>query len=133
MFGSSLTKEQGFDDDEWRRRAARPASFVASQDGVGVGTAGVFEFDAGWCVMGMWIAPGARGSGVVDTLVHACESVVQEAGETTISLWVMEDNPRGRRAYGRLGYDLTETREHVRDGRDELLMTKALRPSAPAS
>jgi RimJ/RimL family protein N-acetyltransferase len=133
MFGSTLAKEQSFDEAEWRRRAARPATFIASRDGVDVGMAGVFEFDGGWCVMGMWIAPAARGTGVVEALVNACESVAQDAGATTIALWVMEDNPRGRHAYARLGYALTGTREHVRDGRDELLMAKSLPSSPPSS
>ena len=93
MFGSTLAKEQSFDEAEWRRRAARPATFLASRDGVDVGMAGVYEFDWGWFVMGMWLAPVARGTGVVEALVHACESVAQAAGATTVALGVMEDNP----------------------------------------
>ena len=133
MFGSTLAREQSFDEAEWRRRAARPATFLASRDGVDVGMAGVYEFDDGWCVMGMWLTPVARGTGVVEALVHACESVAQDAGATTVALGVMEDNPRGRRAYVRLGYAFTGTREHVRDGRDELFMTKTLAPSPATS
>lgn len=133
MFGSNLAKEQSFDESEWRRRAARPATFIAARAGVDVGLAGVYEFDAGWGVMGMWLAPVARGTGVVEALVDACESVAQEAGATTIALAVMDDNPRGRRAYARLGYDFTGKREHVRDGRDQLFMTKTLTPSGPSS
>lgn len=126
MFGSNLAKEQSFDEAEWRRRAARPATFLASRNGVDVGMAGVYEFDDGWSVMGMWLTPVARGTGVVEALVNACESVAQAAGATTVVLGVMEDNPRGRHAYLRLGYNFTEAREHIRDGRDELFMTKTL-------
>jgi len=133
MFGSTLARERSFDEAEWRRRAARPATFLASRDGVDVGMAGVYEFDVGWCVMGMWLTPVARGTGVVEALVHACESVARDAGATTVALGVMEDNPRGRRAYVRLGYDFTGTREHVRNGRDELFMTKTLPSSPPPS
>jgi GNAT superfamily N-acetyltransferase len=133
MFGSTLAKEQSFDEAEWRRRAARPATFLASRDGVDVGMAGVYEFDGGWCLMGMWLAPVARGTGVLEALVNACESVAQAAGAATVALGVMEDNPRGRRAYLRLGYDFTGTREHVRDGRDELFMTKTLPSSLPST
>ena len=132
MFGSTLAKEQSFDEAEWRLRAARPATFLASRGGVDVGMAGVYEFDGRWLIQGMWLAPVARGTGVVEALVHACESVAQIAGATTVALGVMEDNPRGRRAYARLGYDYSGTREHVRDGRDELFMTRTL-PSAPPS
>lgn len=131
MFGSTWAKEQAFDEPEWRRRAARPATFLASRGGVDVGIAGVYEFDDGWWVAGMWLASAARGTGVVEPLIHACESVVQDAGATTVSLGVMEDNPRGRRAYLRLGYELTGEREHVREGRHELFMSKAL-TSSPA-
>jgi RimJ/RimL family protein N-acetyltransferase len=133
MFGSNLAKEQSFDEAEWRRRAARPATLLATRDGVDVGMAGVYELEDGWCVMGMWLAPAARGTGVVEALVHACEAVARDAGATTLALGVMEDNPRGRRAYTRLGYRLTGTREHVRDGRDELLMTRTLPPAPGAS
>lgn len=126
MFGSTLAKELAFDEEEWSRRAARPATQVAARDGRDIGMAGVYEFDAGWCVMGMWIVPADRGTGVVEALVLACESVAREEGATTVALWVMEDNPRGQGAYIRLGYDFTGTREHVRHGRDELMMTKAL-------
>lgn len=130
MFGSTLAKEQAFDEVEWRRRAARPATFLASRDGADVGMAGVYEFDDGWSVMGMWLTPAARGTGALEALVNACESVAQDAGATSVALGVMEDNPRGRRAYARLGYDYTGAREHVRDGRDELFMAKTLPPAS---
>ncbi|WP_104107167.1 GNAT family N-acetyltransferase [Nocardioides sp. 616] len=130
MFGSSLAREQGFDEAEWRRRAARPATFLARRDGLDVGIAGAYELDGDWHLAGMWIAPSVRGTGVVEALVDACESVAREAGATTVALGVMEDNPRGRHAYLRLGYRLTGEREHVRDGRDELQMVKALISSA---
>jgi ribosomal protein S18 acetylase RimI-like enzyme len=133
MFGSTLAKEQSFDEAEWRGRAARPATFLASRDGVDVGMTGVYDLDGEWWVMGMWLTPVARGTGVVEALVRACESVAQEAGATTVTLGVMEDNPRGRHAYVRLGYEFTGKREQVRDGRDELLMVKTLPSSTPAS
>ena len=41
----------------------------------------------------------------------------------------MKDNPRGRRAYTRLGYQFTGAGEHVRGGGDELLMTRTLPPA----
>ncbi len=133
MFGSSVAREQAFDEAEWRTRAARPATFIASRDGVDVGMAGVYESDDGWSIAGMWIAPTARGTGVVETLVQACESVAKAAGATAVALGVMEDNPRGRSAYLRLGYEFTGVREHVRDGRDELFMTKTLTTSPSSS
>ncbi|WP_323790957.1 GNAT family N-acetyltransferase [Nocardioides sp.] len=128
MFGSALAREEAFDEAEWRRRAARPATFIAVRDGVDVGLAGAYELDVGWFVMGMWLAPSARGTGLVEALLAACESVALEAGAREILLGVMEDNPRGRGAYARAGYLPTGDREHVRDGRDELFLVKHLRP-----
>jgi ribosomal protein S18 acetylase RimI-like enzyme len=127
MFGSTLAREQAFDEDEWRRRAARPATFVATRGGVDVGTAGAYEIEGVWWVMGMWIAPDARGSGVVEALLDACESVARDAGAARMTLGVMADNPRGCAAYLRLGYGFTGERVHVRAGRDELIMSKQLR------
>jgi ribosomal protein S18 acetylase RimI-like enzyme len=130
MFSSTLAREQAFDEAEWRRRAARPVTFLASAGDVDVGIAGVYEFGGRWWVMGMWVAPHARGAGVVEALVNACECVVQDAGATTVTLCVMADNPRAHRAYGRLGFTFTGEREQGRDGTDELLMTKSLPPSS---
>jgi len=130
MFGSSLSREQGFDEAEWRARAARPATFIASVQGADVGLAGVYEFDDGWCVMGMWVAPAARGTGVVDALVDRCESTVADAGATGVSLWVMRDNERGIGAYRRLGFRATDARQPSPHG-CEVLMVKTL-GGAPA-
>jgi ribosomal protein S18 acetylase RimI-like enzyme len=127
MFSSNLAKEQSFDEAEWRHRARRSATFIASDGPTDVGMAGVFELDGHWSVWGMWIDPVARGTGLVERLVNACEAVARDAGATWITLGVMEDNPRGRRAYTRLGYSVTGEREHVRGGRDQLQMVKSLR------
>lgn len=126
MFGSNFAREEAFDEAEWRQRAARPATFLATLDGSDVGIAGVYEFDAGWCVMGMWVAPTARGAGVVEALVTVCEDEARRHGATDLTLGVMEDNPRGIGAYSRLGFTMTETRHHVRDGRYEVAMVKKL-------
>lgn len=121
-FSSTAAREEAFNEEEWRRRAARPASFLALRDGTVVGLAGVFDLDGTWTVASMWIAPQARGTGVVDALIGACEAVVREAGASQVRLGVMEDNVRGRRAYERLGYRTTG----VRHGRHELEMVKTL-------
>ncbi|NNG40911.1 GNAT family N-acetyltransferase [Flexivirga sp. ID2601S] len=127
MFGSDLAREEAFDEAEWRRRAARPVTFLVSVDGDDAGMAGVFDFDGAWCVMGMWLAPQVRGTGIVDELLCACADFVRERGADRVALAVMEDNPAGIRAYARNGFVATGEREHVRDGRDELWMVKDLR------
>lgn len=127
MFGSSHARELAFDEAEWRRRAERPATFLAERDGTDVGTAGVYEFEAGWCVMGMWLRPDARGTGAVDALLDACTQVVRDHGGNRVSLLVMQDNARGIRAYERNGFALTGDQEPGRDGRWELVMSRSVR------
>lgn len=123
MFGSSYERELAFEESVWRRRAERPATFLAGRAGEDVGMAGVYELEAGWCVMGMWLRPEARGSGTVDALLAACTGVVRDHGATQVSLLVMQDNARGIRAYERNGFVLTGARELAPDGRTELVMT----------
>lgn len=126
MFGSTLAREQAFDETEWRRRAQRPVTFLASRDGVDIGVAGVHEFNGSWTVVGMWIAPEARGTGVVDALMAACEKVARQSGADEIVVGVMEDNRAGRSAYRRLGFTPTGQREHPHTGRTELWLGKPL-------
>lgn len=124
MFGSTLGREQTFDEAEWRGRAERPATFLAVRDGRDVGLAGVYDLDGTWWLMGMWVEPSARGTGVVEALVGACLSAAAVAGATQVTLGVMEGNDRGRRAYERLGFVATGERVLVREGAWEMLMVK---------
>lgn len=127
MFGSTLVREAALDEDEWRKRAGHPATFIASRAGKDVGLAGVHDFDSQWQVVSMWITPAARGTGVVDAFMEACEQACLDACVSHLTLGVMEDNPAGRKAYERLGFTFTGQRHHIRDGRDELWMSKDLR------
>lgn len=126
MFGSSYEREIAFNEGEWRSRAARPATFLVVLAGEDVGLGGVYEFDMGWCVMGVWLRPDARGSGAVDVLLAACADVAVEHGATAMSLFVMHDNPRGIAAYERNGFELTGEVEFTDDLRWELVMSRSL-------
>ena len=126
MFGSTYAREQAFDEAEWRARAARPATFIAARDVSDIGLAGVHEFDGTWHVVSMWIAPAARGTGVVDALLGACGEHARQEGALRLVLGVMEDNPAGCCAYQRLGFVSAGQRDHIRDGRYELWMSKDL-------
>lgn len=126
MFCSNLDRELAFDEAEWRRRAARPATFVAGRETEADGLAGVFEFDGAWSLMSVWVAPSARGTGVIEALVDACQQHVLQAGANELGLGVIESNVRGIRAYTRLGFLATGERETLADGRTEIMMRKAL-------
>ncbi len=124
QFGSTLAREQEFSDDTWRERASRPSTLLASVDGRDVAIAGVYLHDDTWQVNAMWIEPEHRGRGIADALLAGCEVLVRQAGASRMQLWVFEDNPAGLGAYTRAGFELTGTRDHVRDGRHVLEMLK---------
>lgn len=67
-------------------------------------------------LLGMWVAPEARGTGAADAIVDA---VAQRAAAENKPLWlcVYVDNPRAKRFYERYGFvadgemcDVTDTR-----------------------
>jgi ribosomal protein S18 acetylase RimI-like enzyme len=126
MFGSTYEREIAFTEAEWRTRAERPATFLAARGSEDIGMAGVYEFEAGWCVMGMWLRPDARASGAADALLDACANVVRAHGGNQVSLLVMQHNARGIRAYERNGFALTGEHELAPDGRAELVMAREL-------
>ena len=76
---------------------------MACLDGTDVGTAGV---SADHELLGMWVAPAARGTGVADRLVDA---VARHAGAgAPLHLRVMAGNDVGVRFYTRCGFVVTD-------------------------
>jgi ribosomal protein S18 acetylase RimI-like enzyme len=53
---------------------------------------------------GIVVDPSLRGQGIGSTLVAAFEHRARENGFTTVSLEVIDTNPRARNLYERLGY-----------------------------
>jgi GNAT superfamily N-acetyltransferase len=111
-FGSSYEREVAFPDEVWVDRAAAVANatLVCEIDGGGCGMVTLVQdgTDArvGWLV-GMWVAPTARGTGVADSLVG---SVLQWAGDrdiATVRLRVAEGNAAAERLYRRHGFSRT--------------------------
>ena len=74
---------------------------MACLDGTDVGTAGVSADNE---LLGMWVAPAARGTGVADHLVDA---VARHAG-APLHLRVMAGNDVGVRFYTRCGFVVTD-------------------------
>jgi GNAT superfamily N-acetyltransferase len=129
-FSSTLAKEQAYEDDLWRSRAASGRTFGAFDGAtiVGLGTGipaddvdgrSAQDVPAGssgltWQLVGMWVAPSYRGQGVADRLVEAvCDWAGQE-GVGTVLLWVTEINERATAFYRRLGFVPTGERQLVR-------------------
>jgi ribosomal protein S18 acetylase RimI-like enzyme len=131
-FGSTLDRETGKTEDQWRARIQKYPNFLAWQGGEPVGLAGGFaalpegqppadqvgEPRAGrgrcWHLVSMWVSPQARGSGVADQLVQAVCDTARASGATRVTLWVTDANPRAQAFYQRMGFHRTGARQVVR-------------------
>ena len=108
-FGSTLAEALAFDEPRWRARLRGQTRIASFLDGRPAGTAGWSPawapYPAGEVILvGMWVAPGARGRGVGDALVTAVLSDAARTGATTIRLAVTPGNEPAIRLYGRHGF-----------------------------
>lgn len=83
----------------WRARLADVVTLVAHRTGVDVGTAGL---DRTGQLIGMWVDPVVRGTGVGASLVEAVLALAPS--EAPVHLRVMADNGPGVRFYERCGF-----------------------------
>jgi ribosomal protein S18 acetylase RimI-like enzyme len=100
----------------WRERLGRPdagASFtlVAERDGAVAGFCSVAapsrDGDAGERtaeVAALYVEPAQWRTGVGATLLRAALDALRADGFDAVTLWVLEDNARGRAFYRRLGF-----------------------------
>lgn len=112
-FGSTLTQERALPDEEWQRRAGGD-SWLAWDDGRPVGMVALVPDDVSSDarqVVGMWVAPPARGTGVAAALVEAACAAARAHGAACVCLWVADGNDRARRAYERCGFTATGRRQ----------------------
>jgi len=124
-FMSTLAREQGFDEQVWRQRLGSPgaATFLAWVDGAPAGTAtgkiddpgDDFTVPGSWQLVGMWVEPGARGSGVADRLVEAVSEHACAHSASCLTLWATEINARAIAFYQRIGFVPTGARQLVRE------------------
>jgi GNAT superfamily N-acetyltransferase len=124
-FMSTLAREQAFDEDLWRGRLSSPpaATFLAWVNGEPAGTAtgkiddpdDEFTVAGSWQLVGMWVDPRARGTGVAALLVETVAGHARDHGAAAMTLWVTEVNARARAFYRRMGFTPTGARQPVRD------------------
>lgn len=119
-FGSTLEREQGFTEDEWRQRLSGPVYAVTDPGPVAVG--GLFEHDGVLHVWGMWTAPAHRGQGharrILDALIAPDVDAVLDVNIT---------NRPARAAYGRYGFVATGHLEPLRPGSEQRMERMVLR------
>lgn len=111
-FGSTLEREQGFDEAEWRRRMGVPIGVVEDPGPVAVG--GLFDDGDVVHVWGMWTDPAHRGRGharrILDALIAPDVEAVLDVNVT---------NGAARAAYERYGFVATGETEPLRPGSDQ--------------
>lgn len=113
-FSSTLARERDFTEQTWRERAGSGRTFAAWDGEAIVGLATGLPEDGRWHLVGMWVSPKVRGSGVADELVTAVCDLARQSGFTSVTLWVTEVNGRARAFYRRLGFGPTGGRQLVR-------------------
>jgi ribosomal protein S18 acetylase RimI-like enzyme len=119
-FGSTLEREQGFTEDDWRRRLSGPVYAVTDPGPVAVG--GLFEHDGVFHVWGMWTDPAHRSRGharrVLDALIAPDVEAVLDVNVT---------NAAARAAYERYGFVGTGHLEPLRPGSEQRMERMVLR------
>jgi ribosomal protein S18 acetylase RimI-like enzyme len=113
-FASTLAREQQFTEQTWQERAGRGSTFGAWDGDSVVGLATGIDEGSDWQLVGMWVSPKLRGSGVADRLVSAVCELALQSGAMSVRLWVTEENGRARAFYRRLGFVPSGRRQLVR-------------------
>lgn len=107
-FGSSLAREQAFDEAAWQERwFGRTAVFAAKEGDAWLGIAGAYpdqdEPSTVW-VVSMWVAPEARRRGMGRALIDACVDWARTRGASEVHLWVTRSNVPARALYEAAGF-----------------------------
>jgi ribosomal protein S18 acetylase RimI-like enzyme len=110
-YGSTFAREIGFTDEQWRERIGGSTSWLALDSDLPVGSATLYRFpeqgpDEG-CLVAMWVAPHARGSGAADALATALLDHAASSGMRRVTLDVADGNHRAAAFYRRLGFTVT--------------------------
>ena len=113
-FGSTLEREQRFEEDDWRRRLRGGRSFVAWVDGAPVAMGGWSDAEPEACsVVSMWVDPAHRGRGIGASVLDAVLRSVPAGAD--VRLWVADGNA-ARDLYTRAGFRATGEVAPLRPG-----------------
>lgn len=108
-FLETAENAQTYPDDRWRERARpteRNATFVYERAGAfeGMATGILLEDEEVVYLVGMWVAPDLRGTGVARELVDSVVAWARGHGRTRVILSVEGDNARAARLYEKCGF-----------------------------
>ena len=106
-FGVSYQTAATYDDEQWKERASTggTAFWLAFNGDRPVGMIGAAVSSANrFNLIGMWIEPAARGSGVAVQLVDAVKARARDQGFDRVFLDVSPDNARACGFYQKQGF-----------------------------
>jgi ribosomal protein S18 acetylase RimI-like enzyme len=114
-FGSTYAAESAFTDERWLARVHSGSStWLAMRGELPVGSATSVRFpeqaEGETCLVGMWVAGHARGSGVGEALVGQVICDARSRGLVRVTLDVAEANQPARKLYERMGFRPTGRR-----------------------
>lgn len=113
-FGSSLEREQGFDERRWRSWPATSAVLLAIEPDapdqpVGLASLRALAADenADGELNAMWVEPERRGTGLGEQLLRAALASATAGGYRSVRLWVTDGNLGASTLYERAGFRRT--------------------------
>lgn len=108
-FGASLDEEEDQPESFWRARLADPhaTTFIAGED---AGIVTLLVMEEGAEIVGMWVAPEARGTGLGRALIDAALDGARERKAARVGLWVNVERADALRLYERAGFERVGTR-----------------------
>ncbi len=136
-FVASVDEEQEYSEPAWRERMRRSTRLVAERDGEPLGVVSLGEGSGGEGrvaeIFGLWVHPGARGTGVATRLVEAAAERARADGRSHVAYWVGTDNGRAVAFASGIGFRPTDFRRPMRvvneaDGEVEIAMILPLGP-----
>lgn len=122
-FGGTYEHAAAYPEQVWRDWCTQP-SWFALEDGEPIGMVRVAQHDDRDLpeLISMWVAPGARGTGVAAKLVAALLDWARVSGKRGVYLRVIDVNRRAGALYERLGFVDNGVRDTLPDGRVEIEM-----------
>ncbi len=111
-FGGTYEDSAKREEDDWRAWPRNGQPFAAYRDGEPVGMVCAWldpENPGVTTLIGMWVAPAARGTDAATRLIDAVADWGRARGSRAIELNVYDTNPRAQRAYEKYGFRRTDS------------------------
>ena len=122
-FWNTSEEEVGLKEEDWRKRLLENPTYVAVLGGEDVGAATGcphYDRDGAAALVGMWVAPLARGRGLACALIEEVIAWAREEGFPHLFLDVADENTAAIKLYERMGFAPTGVKNHKPPPRDHI-------------